>query len=97
MTLSVAFFSKIFPREKLVAGAFQPAGISMSPTLKPFLGLLGLESEIISWSTEIKDEGFFQIQDEGRKYRGWKEEGHGIVDLNKAIIESSDVYFYELA
>ena len=66
-------------------------------TLKPFLGLLGLESEIISWSTEIKDEGFFQIQDEGRKYRGWKEEGHGIVDLNKAIIESSDVYFYELA
>ena len=77
---------------RAISGSYPPAS-----TLKPFLGLLGLESEIISWNTEIKDEGFFQIQDEGRKYRGWKEEGHGIVDLNKAIIESSDVYFYELA
>lgn len=77
---------------RAISGNYPPAS-----TLKPFLGLLGLESGIISWSTEIKDEGFFQIQDEGRKYRGWKEEGHGIVDLNKAIIESSDVYFYELA
>ena len=77
---------------RAISGNYPPAS-----TLKPFLGLLGLENEIISWNTEIKDEGFFQIQDEGRKYRGWKEEGHGIVDLNKAIIESSDVYFYELA
>ena len=77
---------------RAISGNYPPAS-----TLKPFLGLLGLESEIISWNTEIKDEGFFQIQDEGRKYRGWKEEGHGIVNLNKAIIESSDVYFYELA
>ena len=77
---------------RAISGNYPPAS-----TLKPFLGLLGLESEIISWNTEIKDEGFFQIRDEGRKYRGWKEEGHGIVDLNKAIIESSDVYFYELA
>ena len=77
---------------RAISGNYPPAS-----TLKPFLGLLGLESEIISWNTKIKDEGFFQIQDEGRKYRGWKEEGHGIVDLNKAIIESSDVYFYELA
>ena len=77
---------------RAISGNYPPAS-----TLKPFLGLLGLESEIISWNTEIKDEGFFQIQNEGRKYRGWKEEGHGIVDLNKAIIESSDVYFYELA
>ena len=77
---------------RAISGNYPPAS-----TLKPFLGLLGLESEIISWNTVIKDEGFFQIQDEGRKYRGWKEEGHGIVDLNKAIIESSDVYFYELA
>ena len=77
---------------RAISGNYPPAS-----TLKPFLGLLGVENEIISWNTEIKDEGFFQIQDEGRKYRGWKEEGHGIVDLNKAIIESSDVYFYELA
>ena len=77
---------------RAISGNYPPAS-----TLKPFLGLLGLESGIINWNTKIEDEGFFQIQEEGRKYRGWKEEGHGIVDLNKAIIESSDVYFYELA
>jgi penicillin-binding protein 2 len=77
---------------RAISGSYPPAS-----TLKPFLGLLGLESGIINWNTEIKDEGFFQIQEDGRKYRGWKEKGHGVVDLNKAIIESSDVYFYELA
>ena len=77
---------------RAISGNYPPAS-----TLKPFLGLLGLESGIINWNTKIEDEGFFQIQEEGRKYRGWKEEGHGTVDLNKAIIESSDVYFYELA
>ena len=77
---------------RVISGNYPPAS-----TLKPFLGLLGLESGVINWDTEIKDEGFFRIQEGGRKYRGWKEEGHGVVDLNKAIIESSDVYFYELA
>ena len=48
-------------------------------------------------NTYIFDEGFFQINGEGRKYRGWKEDGHGNVNLHKAIVESSDVYFYELA
>ena len=77
---------------RAISGNYPPAS-----TLKPFLGLLGLENEIINWNTKIQDEGFFQIQNEGRKYRGWKEEGHGVVDLNKAIVESSDVYFYQLA
>ena len=77
---------------RAISGNYPPAS-----TLKPFLGLLGLENGIINWNTKIQDEGFFQIQNEGRKYRGWKEEGHGVVDLNKAIVESSDVYFYQLA
>ena len=84
--LDAPFFNRV------ISGNYPPAS-----TLKPFLGLLGLESGVINWDTEIKDEGFFRIQEGGRKYRGWKEEGHGVVDLNKAIIESSDVYFYELA
>ena len=32
-----------------------------------------------------------------RPYKGWKEGGHGNVDMKKAIVESSDVYFYSLA
>ncbi len=77
---------------RAISGSYPPAS-----TIKPFLGLLGLEEQVIKESTVIIDEGFFQINGEGRKYRGWKEEGHGEVNLHKAIVESSDVYFYELA
>ena len=90
-----------YPKEKqkdaplfnrAISGSYPPAS-----TIKPFLGLLGLEERAIDVDTVIKDEGVFQINGEGRKYRGWKEEGHGEVNLHKAIVESSDVYFYELA
>ena len=77
---------------RAISGSYPPAS-----TIKPFLGLLGLEEKIIQESTIINDTGVFQIDGEGRKYRGWKEEGHGEVNLHKAIVESSDVYFYELA
>ena len=77
---------------RAISGSYPPAS-----TIKPFLGLLGLEEKAIEESTVINDEGFFQVNGEGRKYRGWKEEGHGEVNLHKAIVESSDVYFYELA
>jgi len=77
---------------RVISGSYPPAS-----TIKPFLGLLGLEEKIIQESTIINDTGVFQIDGEGRKYRGWKEEGHGEVNLHKAIVESSDVYFYELA
>ena len=74
------------------SGNYPPAS-----TLKPFIGLLGLDSKIIDSKTTIEDKGFYQVNGEGRRYRGWKEDGHGIVNLKKAIVESSDVYFYELA
>ncbi len=77
---------------RAISGSYPPAS-----TIKPFLGLLGLEERVIEVDTIIKDKGVFQINGEGRKYRGWKEEGHGEVNLHKAIVESSDVYFYELA
>ena len=77
---------------RAISGLYPPAS-----TIKPFIGLLGLEEKIINETTIVEDKGFFQLSEEGRKYRGWKEDGHGKVNLNKAIVESSDVYFYELA
>ena len=32
----------------------------------------------------------------GQKYHCWKENGHGVVDLKKAISQSCDIYFYEV-
>ena len=77
---------------RVISGNYPPAS-----TLKPFIGLLALENKIIDWDYSIDDKGFFQIEGEGRKYRGWKEGGHGEVNLKKAIAVSSDVFFYQLA
>lgn len=77
---------------RAISGSYPPAS-----TIKPFVGLLGLEEGIITQQTQIEDKGYFQLKEDGRRYRGWKEDGHGQVNLNKAIVESSDVYFYELS
>ena len=86
LLLKMPFFNRA------ISGSYPPAS-----TIKPFIGLLGLEEQIINEKTIIEDNGFFQLKEDGRKYRGWKEDGHGKVNLNKAIVESSDVYFYQLA
>lgn len=67
-------------------------------TLKPILGLGGLESGLISPQTRIHDPGFYQLSEGERLYRDWKKWGHGSnVDLRQAITESCDTFFYELA
>ncbi len=68
-------------------------------TLKPFVGLAGLEAHSISTDEEIRCKGHFLIPDDEteRKYRDWKKEGHGKTDMDNAIEQSCDVYFYELA
>ena len=66
-------------------------------TIKPMLGLVGLDLGVVKWSDRIQDPGFFQLPGMERRYRDWKRWGHGTVDLAKAVIESCDTYFYEMA
>ncbi|MDR9436267.1 MAG: penicillin-binding protein 2, partial [Thiohalophilus sp.] len=66
-------------------------------TLKPFLGLASLETEALRPEHEINCRGWYTLKNDERRYRDWKEEGHGKTDLSKAITESCDVYFYELS
>lgn len=66
-------------------------------TIKPMLGLVGLDLGVIRWSDRIQDPGFFQLPGVERRYRDWKRWGHGTVDLAKAVIESCDTYFYDMA
>ena len=77
---------------RAISGQYPPAS-----TLKPFIGLVALEEKVISWRDKILDEGEFFVEGDERPYRGWKEGGHGEVDMEKAIAESSDVYFYNIA
>ncbi len=66
-------------------------------TTKPFFGLAGLEANVIGPRQTIFCGGHYLLPNDDRKYRDWKKEGHGNTDLDKAITQSCDVYFYELA
>ena len=70
---------------------FYPPG----SVFKPIPALLGLKKNIISENTEIFCTGSTSLAD--RNYYCWKKGGHGRVNLKKAIKESCDCYFYELA
>lgn len=66
-------------------------------TIKPFLGLAGLELNLLQSHNELDCPGWYMIKSDERRYRDWKKEGHKETDLAKAIIESCDVFFYDLA
>ena len=72
-------------------------GYPPASTIKPFMALTGLESEVITPETRIWDPGWYQMKGIDNKYRDWKKWGHGWVNLTKAIEESCNVYFYNLA
>lgn len=78
--------------DRALRGQYPPAS-----TIKPVIALAGLEfDKTTPWRT-IRDPGFFKLPNQPRKYRDWKREGHGIVDMDKAIAQSCDTYFYDLA
>ena len=67
-------------------------------TIKPMLGLGGLENQIVNFHTRIYDPGFYQLENDERVYRDWKKGGHGNnIDLYTAIVQSCDTYFYDMA
>lgn len=72
-------------------------GYPPASTVKPFLALTGLEEEIITPETKIWDPGWYQLKGLPNKYRDWKKWGHGWVDLNRAIEQSCNIYFFDLA
>ncbi|MDA3868569.1 MAG: penicillin-binding protein 2 [Gammaproteobacteria bacterium] len=68
-------------------------------TIKPFVGLAGLETRTVGVKEEVNCRGYYLLPGDKteRKYRDWKKTGHGHVDIEKAIVQSCDVYFYDLA
>ena len=64
-------------------------------TYKPFMAMAALQTGTRSPSTLINDPGFFMFG--GRRFGSPENERGGIMDMNRAIVESSNVYFYSLA
>lgn len=77
---------------RALSGQYPPGSI-----MKPFIGLGGLDSLVVSAHEETFCEGYYMLPSEERKYRDWKRAGHLDTNIKKALAESCDVYFYDLA
>lgn len=82
---------------RAVQGAYPPGS-----TIKPFMGMAGLESGLVTPETTVADPGWYRLPGDSRRYRDWilriRGTGHAPqVALKMAIAESCDVYFYDLA
>jgi penicillin-binding protein 2 len=78
--------------DRALRGQYPPGS-----TVKPFIGLAGLEYGVVDMKHSIFCRGFYQLPNVSHKYRDWKTWGHGHVDMTAAITQSCDVYFYGLA
>ena len=87
---------------RAIQGQYEPGS-----TIKPFLGIAGLASGVITPQYTIHDPGWFKLPNSDRLYRDWSWRpgedgtngtgGQGDVDLERAIYRSVNVYFYNLA
>ena len=66
-------------------------------TIKPLLTIFSLSEDYTNWTETILDDGFFRFEEEQRVFNAWKEGGHGLTDLEKALVESSNPFFMNLA
>jgi penicillin-binding protein 2 len=73
-------------------GAYPPGS-----TLKPLVGLAGLHHGVVNAGSSVFCPGFYRLPNTTRKFRDWKRWGHGHTDLDKSIVESCDVFYYDLA
>ncbi len=77
---------------RAIQGVYPPGS-----TIKPMAALVGLSAGVVSPTTSVYAKGFFQIPGNKHRFRCWKKAGHGHISLNRAIYQSCDVYFYDLA
>jgi penicillin-binding protein 2 len=75
---------------RAVAGVYPPGS-----TFKPFMAMAALELGKRTARSTINDPGYFIFGD--RRFRDSKPGGHGVVDLYKSIVVSSDTFYYQLA
>ncbi len=52
---------------------------------------------MITRNTSLFDPGWWQLPGSDKRYRDWKKWGHGHLNVTKALEESADTYFYQVA
>lgn len=77
-------------QNKVIQGVYPPGS-----TFKLVTAIAGLEEGVIDSHTIFYCNGKKHV---GNKFfRCWRESGHGAVNIHKALVESCDVFFYEVA
>lgn len=77
---------------RALQGGYEPGS-----TLKPFLGLAGLELGLRSAGDTVLSVGEFRLPGQQQGFRDWRRGGHGRVDLRESLAQSVNTYFYSLA
>jgi penicillin-binding protein 2 len=76
-------------QNRALSGQYPPGS-----TYKAIVAAAGLEEGLVDPDRKVFCPGSFRL---GRRtYRCWKRGGHGWVDMHQALVESCDVYFYQL-
>lgn len=76
--------------DKSVQGTYPPGS-----TFKMVVALAALEAGEVTPESSVSCRGFIELS--GRKAHCWKRSGHGKVDLRKSLMQSCDVFYYEMA
>ncbi len=77
---------------RVMRGTYPPGS-----TIKPLMALAGLEYDVIKPADKVYCPGHFSLPNSRHRFRDWKREGHGTVNMEGAVMQSCDVYFYRLA
>ncbi len=73
-------------------GLYPPAS-----TVKPFIAVAALSENVVTPNSTIFDPGWWQLPNSEKRYRDWKRWGHGRLNVVRAIVESADTFFYQVA
>lgn len=76
-------------QNRAIQGLYPPGSV-----FKIVMATAALEEGIIQPNTTFHCPGYFPFG--GRSFRCWRKQGHGTVSIHRALVESCDVFFYQV-
>ncbi|CAI2462264.1 Peptidoglycan synthase FtsI precursor [Serratia entomophila] len=77
---------------RVTQGLYPPAS-----TVKPYMATSALFAGVITPNTTFFGAPTWTLPGTQRRYRDWLKTGHGMLNVTKAIEESADTFFYQVA
>lgn len=77
---------------RAIQGMYPPAS-----TVKPYISVSALILGIVNKNFLFFDPGWWQLPGSEKRFHDWKRWGHGELNITKALEESSDTFFYQIA